>query len=217
MKNIKYKDIMYWAVIGVLSSKLMIATQSIDDIEDKLEDSMKAKQHAMDMMYDEYLKHKYTLNSKITELSKENNKLVKDLESKNVEIGSLHNKLQSKNMDCGSRSKGNGMREVGTFQITGYTLDPSECGWEVGHKNYGVTSSGKKAVAGVTVAADWKVLPKGTTIYIEGIGKRVVQDTGSAVKGNIIDVFTGDPQIDKNAITKAKNIGRQSRKVWVVE
>lgn len=54
-----------------------------------------------------------------------------------------------------------------------------------------LTSSGALATSGLTVAADPGVLPAGTVIYIEGIGFRVVQDTGNpeVVKGNIIDIY----------------------------
>jgi 3D (Asp-Asp-Asp) domain-containing protein len=51
------------------------------------------------------------------------------------------------------------------------------------------TSSGTIPTAGRTVAADTDILPYGTEIYIEGIGWRVVEDTGSAIKGGILDVY----------------------------
>ena len=53
----------------------------------------------------------------------------------------------------------------------------------------GITASGAKAVEGVTIAADWGVLPEGTIVEIEGLGYRIVQDTGSAIKGNRIDIY----------------------------
>ena len=40
----------------------------------------------------------------------------------------------------------------------------------------------------MTVAADPDVLPLGSAVYIEDVGLRYVQDTGSAVKGNALDV-----------------------------
>lgn len=63
------------------------------------------------------------------------------------------------------------------------------CGkWAEGESE-GITASGKPAVEGVTIAADWSVFPKGTCIAIAGIGNRIVQDTGSAIKGAAIDVY----------------------------
>jgi len=42
---------------------------------------------------------------------------------------------------------------------------------------------------GTTVAADPRVWPMGTCLEIEGLGKRVVQDVGGAIKGLKLDVF----------------------------
>lgn len=51
------------------------------------------------------------------------------------------------------------------------------------------TASGAIATEGVTVAADISIIPFGSKIYIEGFGVRIVQDTGSGVIGNHIDIF----------------------------
>lgn len=77
---------------------------------------------------------------------------------------------------------------AGEFTITYYCGEnyPHECG-----TSNGITASGATATVGVTVAADPNVLPIGTEIYIDGIGNRIVQDTGGAIIGNRIDVFVG--------------------------
>jgi len=55
------------------------------------------------------------------------------------------------------------------------------------------TASGRKAVRDPngysTVAVDPTVFPFGTKMFIEGYGYAVAADKGSAIKGNIIDVF----------------------------
>lgn len=56
------------------------------------------------------------------------------------------------------------------------------------------TASGTTCTEGRTVAADWSIFPKGTTIYIEndplgGDGYYTVEDKGSAVKGYMIDIY----------------------------
>ena len=57
----------------------------------------------------------------------------------------------------------------------------------------GLTSEGRKPVAGKTIAADPRVLPMGTLVRISGAGpwsgEYRVGDIGSAIKGNKVDVF----------------------------
>lgn len=58
---------------------------------------------------------------------------------------------------------------------------------------YGKTYSGTTAKEGLTIAVDKSVIPLGWWVYIEGIGFRRAEDTGSAIKGNKIDVFFDSP------------------------
>lgn len=75
---------------------------------------------------------------------------------------------------------------LGTFWITGYTSAPSENGGST------KTAMGDNLndVIGYAIAADPRVLPMNSKVYIKGIGYRVVRDTGGAIKGNKIDVLT---------------------------
>ena len=74
---------------------------------------------------------------------------------------------------------------VGDFKTTAYCVEKYKhiCG-----EGKGITSSGAKAIPGVTVAADTSVFPYGTVLYIEDVGIRVVQDTGSAIKKHKLDI-----------------------------
>ncbi|MCU6709864.1 3D domain-containing protein [Paenibacillus sp. J5C_2022] len=74
---------------------------------------------------------------------------------------------------------------------TGYTAGYESTGKRPGHPGYGITYSGVKVRRdGVsTIAADPKVLPIGTLLYIPGYGYGVVADTGSAIKGKRIDLY----------------------------
>ncbi|WP_339063681.1 LysM peptidoglycan-binding domain-containing protein [Tepidibacillus marianensis] len=80
----------------------------------------------------------------------------------------------------------------GVYTLTAYTAGPESTGKRPGDRGYGITSSGNRAKEGITVAVDPHVIPIGTRIYIEGIGYRVAQDTGGAIKGNKIDVYFED-------------------------
>jgi 3D (Asp-Asp-Asp) domain-containing protein len=71
------------------------------------------------------------------------------------------------------------LRELGRFKITGYTPTCTHCCG----KSDCIGASGKKVIVGETVAmnrADMRNygLEYGDKIYIEGIGERVIVDTG---------------------------------------
>ncbi|MFB5759003.1 3D domain-containing protein [Paenibacillus medicaginis] len=97
----------------------------------------------------------------------------------------------------------------GIFIVTAYTNGPESTSKRPGDKGYGITASGAKTKEGITVSADIRVLPMGTRIYIEGVGERVVQDTGSAIKGNKLDLFIED-------LSEARKFGKQKLKVKIL-
>ena len=74
---------------------------------------------------------------------------------------------------------------AGNYKVTHYCAC-TICTW-----GSGVTASGKKVAEGM-IAADWKVLPKGTKVYIkrgDNFIEKVVEDRGGAIQGNKIDVY----------------------------
>lgn len=74
---------------------------------------------------------------------------------------------------------------------TGYYAGIESTGKDSSHPQYGITYSGVKVRRAVysTIAADPKLFPIGTVLYIPGYGYGVVADTGSAIKGNKIDLY----------------------------
>lgn len=91
-----------------------------------------------------------------------------------------------------------------TYIVTAYCPCEKCCG-----KTDRITASGVKAVEGVTVATD-KSIPFGTKIYIEGVGERIVQDRGGAIKGNKIDLYFDTHE-------QALEWGRQERKIKIIK
>lgn len=89
------------------------------------------------------------------------------------------------------------------YTITAYCHCSKCCG-----KSDGITASGVKATEGITVATD-KSMPFGTKIYIDGVGERIVQDRGGAIKGNRIDLYFDSHQ-------EALNFGRQTKYVTIL-
>lgn len=74
---------------------------------------------------------------------------------------------------------------------TGYTAGKESTGKSPSHPQYGITFSGVKVRKDTfsTIAADPSVFPLGTILFIPGYGFGVVADTGSAIKGNKIDLY----------------------------
>ncbi len=85
--------------------------------------------------------------------------------------------------------------DLGTFLTTGYSLrGPMRSGaWT----HYGA------------VAVDPRVIPLGSTIYIENLGYFVAEDTGGGVKGAWIDIWL-------SSRSEALNYGVQYRRAWLV-
>jgi len=74
---------------------------------------------------------------------------------------------------------------------TGYTAGIESTGKTEDHPGYGITYSGVEVTRDLysTIAADPNTFPIGTILFIPGYGYGVVADTGSAIKGNKIDLY----------------------------
>lgn len=84
------------------------------------------------------------------------------------------------------------MTDIGMFMITTY------CPCGTCNSGYVGTATGTHVTPGRTVAVDPAVIPLGTRVYIDGVGWRVAEDTGGAIKGNIIDLaVSGHDEFDK--------------------
>lgn len=95
-------------------------------------------------------------------------------------------------------------RNVGIFELSFYT--PTELGkpYEKLH-----TATNTRPKEGRTIAVDRNVIPMGSTVYIEGFGYYIAEDTGGAIRGNKIDIFMMDYK-------KAIKMGRPKAKVWIL-
>lgn len=83
----------------------------------------------------------------------------------------------------------NYQKVLNNVTLTAYSADAASTGKNPGDAGYGITASGTTVTEGRTIAVDKKVIPMGWWVYIDGIGYRRAEDTGSAIKGNKIDVY----------------------------
>lgn len=98
---------------------------------------------------------------------------------------------------------------AGIFKCTAYCTEKRThiCG-----TGTGITASGAPVTAGLTVAADQTLLPYGTVVYIEDVGIRIVQDKGTDVQGNHLDIAVSGSHED------ALNWdGYGEHRVWIIK
>ncbi|WP_245829129.1 3D domain-containing protein [Salipaludibacillus agaradhaerens] len=96
---------------------------------------------------------------------------------------------------------------------TGYTAGIESTGKTEDHPQYGITYSGVEVKRDLysTIAADPQVFPLGTILFIPGYGFGVVADTGSAIKGDKIDLYY-------ETVEDVYNLwGKKSIEVFIVE
>lgn len=92
---------------------------------------------------------------------------------------------------------------LGTFKLTFYTGAADEGG--------SITAMGTPVTPWYTVAVDPRVIPLGSKLRIEGYnGIFVAQDTGSAIRGSILDLAVSSK-------SEANRLGIQYRKVYLVK
>ncbi|PEY42161.1 cell wall-binding protein [Bacillus cereus] len=85
-----------------------------------------------------------------------------------------------------------GGREI-YVEATAYTADPGENGYKPGEIVKSASGHNLTANPGMKlIAVDPRVIPLGSTVYVEGYGKAIAGDTGGDIKGHRIDVLMPD-------------------------
>jgi 3D (Asp-Asp-Asp) domain-containing protein len=119
------------------------------------------------------------------------------------------------------------IESLGSFEATAYDLSIQSTGKEVGDVGYGITANGtsligKSRIDAMAVAVDPNIIPLGTKLLLKFKGDNekytgiyTAVDTGSAIKGNIVDVFVGDYG-SKLAHQNTWNFGRKDVEVYII-
>lgn len=115
------------------------------------------------------------------------------------------------------------VKRIISIKATAYDLSYASCGKRPSHPQYGVTASGYnlrgKGLEARVVAIDPRLIPLRKYIKVEFENDKYQHmngwwytgDTGSAVKGKIVDFYLGESQHKE-----AKAFGRQSAKITMV-
>lgn len=104
---------------------------------------------------------------------------------------------------------GTAVRRAMTVVATAYDPGPVSTGKSPGHPAYGITATGMRAERGV-IAVDPRVIPLRTRLYVPGYGYAIAGDTGTAIKGNRIDVYFP-------TYAEAVRWGRRTITVYILE
>lgn len=154
------------------------------------------------------------MQAEIDELQYQNSRQAAQLKDKDIEINMQEITISIQDKVINERIKEkvglSNKNYAGEFEITYYTAGPESTGKTPDHPAYGITRSGTVVEEGRTIATDWDVLPPGTKVYIDGIGERIVEDTGGAIVDKCIDVYVEDVDV-------ALQGGRHKADVWIVE
>lgn len=103
---------------------------------------------------------------------------------------------------------------LGTFTTTAYCPCELCCGkWS--NPDNPKTAYGTTPTELITVGADWDELPAGTTIYIDGVGERVVEDkvagwVADKYDGKVLDLYYFDH-------SDALAFGKHELDVWEIK
>ena len=82
---------------------------------------------------------------------------------------------------------------IETMRVTAYCPCKICCG----RKACGIAADGTRVKGKMLIAADWGVVAKGTMLNVPGYGTAKVRDTGSAIKGNRLDVYFDSHEVAK--------------------
>lgn len=129
-------------------------------------------------------------------LTEDGKEVKRTLLKENVTMNPVDRIVEEGTMLGHKTSRGDFLRydKVLNMRATAYTASYADTGKHPGHPEFGITYTGVKARKGI-IAVDPRVIPLGTKVYVEvagdtpDYGYAVAADIGSAIKGDLIDLY----------------------------
>jgi 3D (Asp-Asp-Asp) domain-containing protein len=176
-------------VVANINQELKSVESKKKTVENRLESTKSLLQETENMLE--------TTTDKMVELQNNNKELLQKKETLKQEKEALREQLRNKTEEArklkeakatpASSMPSRGVPSTGKtlkMEATAYTAYCNGCS--------GTTRTGINLRANPNakvIAVDPNVIPLGSKVYVEGYGYAIAADTGSAIKGGIIDVF----------------------------
>lgn len=168
------------------------------DDRERLEDEVKDKVIAMAVILIAFIAlgyEYYQMQEIKTELQQVNDNSIKAIQQLQEDIKAIKSEMDG--------IESNLPTFAGVFSTTAYCKCERCCGvW-----TDSPTKSGTIPQEGRTIAVDPDIIPLGTQVIIDG-QIYTAEDIGSAVKGNVIDIYFDNHK-------ETEKYGRQDREVWI--
>lgn len=165
----------------ILLGVMIYATTSYEKAKDE-------KQHVLPVSEMSGTQESYSTDSHVRN---EGQHVSRHLETAQGRVTSSGDTREKKDSDASTTGGGNTTNVKDNFiaTVTAYSPDYESTGKTPDHPLYKITATGSTAEEGRTVAADFDFLPPGSVIEIEGIGIRIVEDTGGGLSYGHIDLY----------------------------
>lgn len=161
---------------------------------------------------------KEQMNSQSSEIQKRNEEY--ETKTRELEVLNQQNEKLKNELEHTREEVSRGARNLDVI-VTAYDLSKQSCGKFVGEHGYGITATGKNLQghsvwSAKAIAVDPNFIPLGSKVQISFNNPRFKKyngiytavDTGSAIKGNKIDLFMGE-----NSNREALNFGVQNAQI----
>lgn len=185
--------------LAILSTNIIIGTSYVID-KNHFERELYYKDKIIKNNYTQYKTELGLLEAVNEELSRTIDDQSKIIDAKSSEIYMLQQQLEKSQVDSELPSV--------EFEITAYTAGYESTQKKKGDKGYGITASGTYVKEGRTIACP-PSLEFGTKLNIEGIGLRVCEDRGGAIKEGHLDLYM-------DSLSAAIEFGRKTLSVEIL-